>query len=338
MSEELVSIIIPCFQQGRFLQDCIKSLQSQSYTSWEALIVNDGSTDETEMRSSDLIQTECRIRYFYKSNGGASSARNFALSLCRGKYIQFLDPDDKLEFNKLSHQVQFLDSNPLINMVYGNALYFTDGASTVFRKHFYDEDSGDDWIEESALDKRSIVQKILEKNIFPICAPLFRKIFVDRVGMFDESLTHHEDWDYFLRAAIGGMQAVYQPGLHSNAFIRTHSNSLSQNRAAMAESMLEIRVRIHPALTQFAYKRTNLVNMMGLLGAIDKKIVILLSEKVYSTCVSPKEKVIFYILRHLSHGGALHFLVMSIVPHLPLMLLRLFGISKSASQALKRNK
>ncbi len=338
MSDCFVSIIIPCFQQGRFLQECIESLQLQSHTAWEALIVNDGSTDETEVRSHALIRTERRVRYFYKSNGGVSSARNFALSFCRGKYIQFLDADDKLDFNKLSHQVQLLDRNPLIDMVYGNALYFTDGASIGFRKHFYYGDTGDDWIEESALDKRSIVQKILEKNIFPICAPLFRKVFLDRVGMYDESLTHHEDWDYFLRAAIGGMQAVYQPGLHSNAFIRTHSNSLSQNRVAMAESMLEIRVRIHPSLTRLPYRRTNLVNMMGLLSAIDSKTVFLMREKVYSTCVSPIEKVIFYILLHLSHGGGLHFLVMSIVPHLPLMLLRIFGISKSAAQALKRNK
>lgn len=336
MSEELVSIIIPCFQQGRFLQECIESIQSQSHTQWEALIVNDGSTDETEMRSNELILAESRIRYFYKPNGGVSSARNLALSFARGKYIQFLDPDDKLEFNKLSYQVQFLDVNSSVDIVYGNALYFTDGASSLLRKNFCDGVPSDDWIEESALDKRPIFQKILEKNIFPICSPLLRKEFIDRVGIFDESLTHHEDWDFFLRAAIDGMQAAYLPGHHSNAFIRTHPTSLSQNRTAMAESMLTIRLRIHPALTQFACRRTNLVNMMGLLGAINRQRVILMRLQIYSICVGPIDRALFFILSQVSYGGALYFLVRWFVPHFPSMLLRLFGISRSAAQSLKR--
>lgn len=136
MAEAIVSIIIPCFQQGRFLCECIRSLQLQSYSNWEAFIVNDGSSDETEEISIQLSKSDSRIHYIRKKNGGVSSARNTALSLAAGEYIQFLDPDDKLEINKISHQVKFLNRDNQLDAVYGNAWYFTDQRPEIFRHIF----------------------------------------------------------------------------------------------------------------------------------------------------------------------------------------------------------
>ena len=335
MAEAIVSIIIPCFQQGRFLCECIRSLQLQSYSNWEAFIVNDGSSDETEEISIQFSRNDSRIHYIRKKNGGVSSARNIALSLAVGEYIQFLDPDDKLEINKISHQVKLLNRDNQLDAVYGNAWYFTDQRPEILRHTFQEGESDYDWILESASDKRPLSKKILEKNIFPICAPIFRKSFLDRIGKFDESLSHHEDWDYFLRAAVGGLRAAYCPENNSNVLIRTHSLSLSRNRMAMAESMLVIRQRIHKSLETPADRRTNLINMMGLLSASNPGEIINHKSQIHAVCTLQKDRYLFFLLALVSRGGPFYFLIRHLVPLLPSSILRVFGISRSAAQSVK---
>jgi len=334
MTEELITVIIPCFQQGRFLGECIKSLQVQTYTNWEAIIVNDGSTDNTEIIGSELNRNDSRVHYIYQENRGVSSARNAAISVARGKFIQFLDPDDKLEFNKLKFQVDFLYSNSHFDAVYGSTLYFSDNEQDIFRHTFQEGIPDGDCVDEAELDQRPLLEKILERNIFSICSPIFRKSLIDRVGSFDESLSRHEDWDYFLRAAMDGMKLVYLPGENSNVFVRTHSASLSQDRTAMAESMLVVRLKIHSVLQRTLEKRKNIVNMIGLLSAVNQENVSKFKYEIYSACTSRNEKFFFSVLYLVSIDGPFFFLVRRLVPLFPLPLLRFLGISKSAAQAL----
>jgi glycosyltransferase involved in cell wall biosynthesis len=335
MSKVDVSIIIPCFQQGRFLCECIKSLQSQTLSNWEAFIVNDGSSDETEEVSVKFSKHDSRIHYIKKENKGVSSARNVGLSFAVGEYIQFLDPDDKLEINKISHQVNLLNGNRHLDAVYGNAWYFTDQKPEILRRTFQESESSYDWILESAADKRSLSRKILEKNIFPICAPIFRKSFLDRIGKFDESLSHHEDWEYFLRAAVGGLRAAYSSGNNSDALIRTHPLSLSQNRTAMAESMLLIRCKIQDSLENTSERRINLINMMGLLSALAPENINDSKAQIYSVCTLQRDRLLFFFLAFFSRGGPLYFLICNLVPLLPLSILRILGISRSSAQSVK---
>ena len=76
MSASLVSVIIPCYRQGHFLQECIDSLRKQSYPHWEAIIVNDGSPDNTREISLGLHQLDARVKYIEQKNAGLSAARN----------------------------------------------------------------------------------------------------------------------------------------------------------------------------------------------------------------------------------------------------------------------
>ena len=133
---------------------------------------------------------------------------------------------------------------------------------------------------------------------------------------------------------MDGMKLIYLPGQNSNVFVRTHSASLSQDRTAMAESMLVVRLKIHPFLQRTFDKRKNIINMMGLLSAVSRENILEFKNKIYSTCTSRNEKFFFSVLSLVSIEGPFFFVVKRVVPLFPLPLLRFLGISKSAAQAL----
>lgn len=96
----LVSIIVPCYNQAQYLDECLQSVLKQTYRYWECIIINDGSTDKSDEIAKKWVFKDSRFRYIYKENNGLSSARNTGLDLAKGDYIQFLDSDDLLEINR----------------------------------------------------------------------------------------------------------------------------------------------------------------------------------------------------------------------------------------------
>src|SRR5262249_32273429 len=115
----LVSIIIPSYNYGRFLDETLNCLLDQKLSNWECLVIDDGYTDNTKMVALTFADRDRRIRYFYQENQGQPAARNKGLPFARGKYIQFLDSDDLLEGLKLEVQANFLDNHPDTDIVYG---------------------------------------------------------------------------------------------------------------------------------------------------------------------------------------------------------------------------
>lgn len=91
-----VSIIIPCYNVSKYLKDCLKSIQSQAYSSFEVILIDDGSTDGTPELCERFAEVFHDVKVFHIPNGGVSNARNIALSHCLGEYITFLDADDML--------------------------------------------------------------------------------------------------------------------------------------------------------------------------------------------------------------------------------------------------
>ncbi len=89
-----ISVIIPVYNAAAYLRECIDSLLSQTFTDWEALCVDDGSTDESGIILDEYAAKDRRIKVFHQSNKGVSAARNFALESAKGEYVCFLDGDD----------------------------------------------------------------------------------------------------------------------------------------------------------------------------------------------------------------------------------------------------
>src|SRR5690606_40525091 len=112
-----VSVIIPTFNRAGMVQQAIASVLAQTFASFECIVVDDGSSDDTRTVLQPLVDAG-RIRYVHQANAGLSAARNHGLRLARGAYISFLDDDDLYEPHKLARQVAYLDANPEAMLVH----------------------------------------------------------------------------------------------------------------------------------------------------------------------------------------------------------------------------
>jgi len=130
----LVSVIIPCYNQGDFLNETIESVYKQTYSEWECILVDDGSIDNTKGIANLWIEKDIRFKYFYKQNGGVSSARNFGISKAVGSYFQFLDSDDILDANKLEISLnQFKKAeNSNVKMVISNFKMISSDSKVIY--------------------------------------------------------------------------------------------------------------------------------------------------------------------------------------------------------------
>ncbi len=112
---DLISIIIPIYKVEAYLRDCLNSVQKQTYTNFEVLLINDGSPDNSEQICLEFEQKDTRFNYFYKENGGVSSARNLGIEKATGKWIVFIDSDDTVEENYLKDFIDnYVDDTTLL--------------------------------------------------------------------------------------------------------------------------------------------------------------------------------------------------------------------------------
>lgn len=98
----IISIIVPVYNTEKYLDKCIQSVLAQTYTNWELLLIDDGSTDSSGAICDKYAAEDNRIRVFHKENGGVSSARNLGLDNAQGEWISFVDADDWIE-NSMLH-------------------------------------------------------------------------------------------------------------------------------------------------------------------------------------------------------------------------------------------
>ncbi len=175
----LVSVIVPCYNHAQYLPEALDSVLAQTYSNWECIIVNDGSTDNTEMVASGYCKKDSRIKYVAKSNGGLSSARNYGIKHSSGKYILPLDADDKISDFYLEKAVALLDELQDLNVVYGKVQLFGT--------------TNEEW-EQPPFDFKTL----LVEN-FLYCTSLFRKGDYDKTNGYDETMKDGlEDWDFWI--------------------------------------------------------------------------------------------------------------------------------------------
>ncbi len=110
----LVSIIVPVYNAEKYLNRCIDSILSQTMTDFELLLIDDGSKDNSGRICDEYAEKDARVRVFHKPNGGVSSARNLGLDNAKGKWITFVDADDRCSCNYLEHLLSKVDDTDLI--------------------------------------------------------------------------------------------------------------------------------------------------------------------------------------------------------------------------------
>jgi glycosyltransferase involved in cell wall biosynthesis len=182
-----VSIIIAAFNAAATIRETLDSVLEQTYGDFEAIVVDDGSTDETAAIVGGF--EDPRVRLHRYANAGLSGARNRGLGLARGEYIAFLDADDVWTADKLELQVAALRARPNAGVAYSWVI-------------FVDED-GRDLHPRRAVDFEGDVRPHLLLDCFPATAsnPLLTRTCVESTGAFDTTLERAEDWDYWLRAS-----------------------------------------------------------------------------------------------------------------------------------------
>ncbi len=224
--QPLISIIIPCYNAEKWIQEAIESALGQKYNPLEVIVIDDGSTDT----SLDIIKKYGdRITWRTGANRGGNHARNLGFSLSAGKYIQYLDADDYLHPEKIQHQVEYLQRTSA-DVVYGDWQH----------QHHYPNGK----VELGKVEVSGYHQDILAALlsgwwVSPACI-LFDRSTVEAIGGWDESLTSGQDKDFFLAAAVSGAKVEYQPGCYS-VYRRYGDCTVS---TSSKERHLENRIRI----------------------------------------------------------------------------------------------
>lgn len=185
-----VSIIIPSYNRMAILPKAIDSVLAQGFTDWELLVVDDGSTDETERVVSEYATRHPAIRYLRQENKKQAAARNHGIREARGKYLAFLDSDDEWLPGKLERQVALLDGDAELGMVYGNQLVQT---PPDLRWHLR--------YPPGTLPSGNIFPALLRREFYcSLQTVLVRRSVVEEVGPLDEAFTSSlEDWEFTLR-------------------------------------------------------------------------------------------------------------------------------------------
>ncbi|MDO9154695.1 MAG: glycosyltransferase family A protein [Paludibacter sp.] len=187
MTSALVSIITPTYNHEKYIMDCIRSAQEQSYTNWEMIIVDDGSTDRTYSIAQDLAKEDSRIQVFTQKNIGIFrlvETYNFALFKSKGKYIAVLEGDDIWLKDKLKLQVESMEVNENHVLSFGKA-YST---SSDLKEDYYLTDFSkysQQTLENNPLG--SATQTLLFSNFLVALTVLVRRSTIEKIGGFKQS-------------------------------------------------------------------------------------------------------------------------------------------------------
>jgi glycosyltransferase involved in cell wall biosynthesis len=235
-----VSVIIPAYNPGSFLNEAIESVLSQTHQNWELILVDDASTDGSgEFSQACAARSPDRIRYVThpgRANRGTSASRNLGIACSTGDLIAFLDADDVWFPDKLEKQVRILRNRPEVGLVYGQA--------RVWHSWSPEPDSRPDYEIEPDLPRDclvpppGVVQCFLRNELyapFPSAA-LIRKADIDRVGGFEgEYRGPHEDQVFFAKiclesAAYVSAEPVFLYRVHTHSAVHA---PMAQERLAI---------------------------------------------------------------------------------------------------------
>ena len=188
-----VSVMIPYYNCKEYIVETIQSVLNQSYQNFEIIIVDDGSDPEHADYLREFLADKPAIRYAVQNNQGVAAARNHAARLAGGKYFLFLDSDDLILPDYIEKCVTVLENNPDCKLVYPLAEYF-DAQEGLWNLPDYDG-----------------LESLLMGNRFPSSVSMHRAEDFAALGGFDENLTTHEDWDFWIRLLSNGGTVIRIP-------------------------------------------------------------------------------------------------------------------------------
>jgi glycosyltransferase involved in cell wall biosynthesis len=221
VSHPIISVVVPCYNYGHFLEECLNSVLAQTFKNWECIVIDNASTDNTAQISKQFSQNDSRFHSLHYTSPGVALARNFGAEASKGKYLLFLDADDKIAATYLEKALAAFENKPGIKLVYCEAQLF--GASSGKWK----------------LPAYSYRNLLIENVIF--CTALIHKEDFLKAGGFSADLKEgFEDWDLWIRFLQDGAGVLKLTDVLF--FYRIRSNS--RNHSLDREKQVQLRKTI----------------------------------------------------------------------------------------------
>lgn len=222
-----VSVLIPCYNAGRYLAEALDSVLAQTYRDFEIIVVDDGSTDDSAAVAARYPQ----VRYFHHAHSGISVTRNLCLSKAEGEFVVFLDADDLWMPDKLEKQVAYLDRHPDCQLVFTKAANFFEGQEGVMN-----------------FRQRQLFDTALE-NCIITC--VFRRSVFETWGIFRTDYPYGEDTQFMFRLLAAGISlehclpdVLYRRRVHDNNISLTHEKVKRKDvLGIMADAFHEVKSR-----------------------------------------------------------------------------------------------
>lgn len=180
------------------LEETLRSVQEQTYLNWEAIVVDDGSSDGTAHLVETLAAADPRVRYVRRERqpAGAPTCRNIGLSLARGEYVMFLDSDDLLAPSCLERRFAVLQQNPAVDFA-------------VFPTRVFNRVPGDSpYLWNVFSDEDELERFFRYDPPWQTVGPIWRKKSLERVGFWDERARSWQDWEFHVRALAEGLSYI----------------------------------------------------------------------------------------------------------------------------------
>ena len=206
----LVSVIIPCFNHGRYLDEAVNSVLLQTFQDFEIIIVNDGSTDSfTNELLLDYRRPKTRVIHI--ENSGVSNARNVGIMESTGRYILPLDADDKILPTYIEKAVREMEQNPILGIVYAKAKFFGKSSGELSRTEYH-------------------FPEILNRNCI-VCTALFKRESWQRVGGYKKEMRDGlEDYEFWISLIEDGAEVFKIPETLFEYRIHTTSRTTVANK------------------------------------------------------------------------------------------------------------
>ena len=218
-NDPLISVVITCYNHGKYLHQSVGSILQQEYNNYEIILVDDGSSDDTRAIAASFPS----VKYVYQENAGLSAARNTGIDHCKGKYVIFLDADDWLLPYAMKINSNWLEQN------HGSA--FVSGAY----QYYYENEKRFQEIKRDVINNHFC--RLLEGNYIGMHATVLYQRWVFDAFRFDSSLKACEDYDLYLKIARK------YPVLHHTELIavyRIHQSNMSGNVLLMVNYALQV--------------------------------------------------------------------------------------------------
>ena len=226
---------MPAYNMEKYIAQSIESVIAQTYKDWELLIVNDGSTDNTNTIIKEFASKDQRVKYFYQENGHLAKARNTGISMAKGEILAFLDSDDLWLPQKLEISLQILLESK-VDLLFTESYHFSENIFDLSKVDYpvmgvlnmtY---SGDE-----------ALKLFIERNRVPVLTVLVYKSKVTDLGGFDTILKKAEDFDLWIRLLKSG--SVFKSISQPLSAYRMVNNSMSSSDRLSSKFVLDMLIK-----------------------------------------------------------------------------------------------